>query len=186
MALFNFTLTLSGITLQTKGIEDALFSAGCDDALVCFYGKSVYLEFDREASTLDVAVGSAINDIESSGLNVRVESVDSALVGLSDIADLTGLTRQAVALMKDGARGNGNFPCPLQRLKGNSPLWDWASVARWLRDNNRLSEQSELYENAQALCKWNLVLRNCANNDVNEIQQLTEKLIAKRNKKQPT
>ncbi|MBP6121232.1 MULTISPECIES: helix-turn-helix transcriptional regulator [Providencia] len=186
MALFNFTLTLSGITLQTKGIEDALFSAGCDDALVCFYGKSVYLEFDREASTLDVAVGSAINDIESSGLNVRVESVNSALVGLSDIADLTGLTRQAVALMKDGARGNGNFPCPLQRLKGNSPLWDWASVARWLRDNNRLSEQSELYENAQALCKWNLVLRNCANNDVNEIQQLTEKLIAKRNKKQPT
>ncbi len=186
MALFNFTLTLSGITLQTKGIEDALFSAGCDDALVCFYGKSVYLEFDREASTLDVAVGSAINDIESSGLNVRVESVDSALVGLSDIADLTGLTRQAVALMKDGARGNGNFPCPLQRLKGNSPLWDWASVARWLRENNRLSEQSELYENAQALCKWNLVLRNCANNDVNEIQQLTEKLIAKRNKKQPT
>lgn len=186
MALFNFTLTLSGITSQTKGIEDALFSAGCDDALVCFYGKSVYLEFDREASTLDVAVGSAINDIESSGLNIRVESVDSALVGLSDIADLTGLTRQAVALMKDGARGNGNFPCPLQRLKGNSPLWDWASVARWLRDNNRLSEQSELYENAQALCKWNLVLRNCANNDVNEIQQLTEKLIAKRNKKQPT
>ncbi|MDD9341455.1 MAG: DNA-binding protein [Providencia heimbachae] len=186
MALFNFTLTLSGITLQTKGIEDALFSAGCDDALVCFYGKSVYLEFDREASTLDVAVGSAINDIESSGLNVRVESVDSALVGLSDIADLTGLTRQAVALMKDGARGNGNFPCPLQRLKGNSPLWDWASVARWLRENNRLSEQSELYENAQALCKWNLVLCNCANNDVNEIQQLTEKLIAKRNKKQPT
>ncbi len=186
MALFNFTLTLSGITSQTKGIEDALFSAGCDDALVCFYGKSVYLEFDREASTLDVAVGSAINDIESSGLNIRVESVDSALVGLSDIADLTGLTRQAVALMKDGARGNGNFPCPLQRLKGNSPLWDWASVARWLRENNRLSEQPELHENAQALCKWNLVLRNCANNDVNEIQQLTEKLIAKRNKKQPT
>ena len=42
---------------------------------------------------LEQAILSAIADIESDpALNARVESVDSALVGLSDIAELTGLT----------------------------------------------------------------------------------------------
>ncbi|STW80162.1 DNA-binding protein [Klebsiella michiganensis] len=58
---------------------------------------------------MEQAILSAIADIESaSALNARVESVDSALVGLSDIAELTGLTRQAIALLKDGARGSGS------------------------------------------------------------------------------
>ena len=93
MALYNFTLTLSGVTAHTVGLEDALHAAGCADALVCFYGTAVYLEFDRECDSLEQAILSAIANIESAPpLNARVESVDSALVGLSDIAELTGLT----------------------------------------------------------------------------------------------
>ncbi len=102
MPLFNFTLTLSGVTADTQGLEDALFTAGCDDSLICFYGTAVYLDFDRQSESLAQAVLSAVNDIESAGLSARVESVDSTLVGLSDIAELTGLTRQAIALLKDG------------------------------------------------------------------------------------
>lgn len=186
MALFNFILTLSGVTSETTGIEDALYSAGCNDALICFYGKSVYLEFDREAPTLDLAIKSAITDIEGAPVGAKVESVDSALVGLSDIAQLTGLTRQAIALLKDGARGDGDFPCPVQRLKGASPLWDWASVAKWLQENNRLNQYPALYEQAKTLCKWNLVLRNCANENSNELQKLMQWLSDKRKEKQPT
>lgn len=186
MALFNFILTLSGVTSETIGIEDALYIAGCDDALICFYGKSVYLEFDREGPTLDLAIKSAITDIERASVGAKVESVDSALVGLSDIAELTGLTRQAIALLKDGARGDGDFPCPVQRLKGASPLWDWACVAKWLKDNNRLNQYPELYEQAKTLCKWNLVLRNCAYENSNELQKLTQWLSDKRKEKQPT
>ncbi|WP_369311294.1 helix-turn-helix transcriptional regulator [Providencia rettgeri] len=181
-----FTLTLSGVTADTKGLEDALFAAGCDDALICYYGKSVYLMFDREANSLDCAIETAIMDIESAQIPMRVASVDNTLVGLSDIAKLTGLTRQAVALLKDGARGKGDFPAPVQRLSGNSPLWDWASVAVWLKDNNRLDHAFECCESAKILCKWNLVLQNCANEDVEEVQALTRKLIALRKEKQPT
>lgn len=36
MALYNFTLTLSGVTARTVGLEDALHAAGCADATVCF------------------------------------------------------------------------------------------------------------------------------------------------------
>lgn len=186
MAQYTFTLTLSGVTADTVGLEDALFTAGCDDALVCYYGKSVYLEFDREASSLDLAIETAITDIESATIPMQVESVDSMLVGLSDIAELTGLTRQAVALLKDGARGKGNFPAPVQRLSGNSPLWNWARVAEWLKDNNRLGHAPELCDNAKTLCKWNLVLQNCANENVVEVQVLAQKLLARRKEKQPT
>lgn len=186
MALFTFTLTLSGVTADTEGLVDTIFAAGCGDALVCFYGKSVYLEFDREAESFDRAIETAITDIESTSMSIKVESIDSALVGLSDIAELTGLTRQAVALLKDEARGKGHFPAPVQRLRGASPLWDWASVADWLQQNNRLSHNPELYEQAKILCKWNLVLRNCANEYIDELQKLTTKLAKQRKQKRLT
>lgn len=159
MSLFNFTLTLSGVTSDTPDLEDALFAAGCDDALVCFYGTAVYLEFDREGDNLAKAVLSAIKDTESAGIGARVESVDSTLVGLSDIAELTGLTRQAVALLKDGARGSRQFPGPVQRVKGNSPLWHWRTVVDWLAREDRIRSDSPLIANAHALDSINLALQ---------------------------
>ena len=160
MALYNFTLTLSGVTAHTVGLEDSLHAAGCADALVCFYGTAVYLDFDRESDSLEQAILSAIADIESApSLNARVESVDSALVGLSDIAELTGLTRQAIALLKDGARGSGQFPGPVQRVKGNSPLWRWKTIVGWLVTENRIPEDSPLVAHAEVLDNLNLALQ---------------------------
>ena len=180
MALYNFTLTLSGVSYETEGLEDALYQNGCDDALICAYGNSVYVEFDREAQSLDAAIASSVDNIESAGIGAIVESVDSALVGLSDIAELTDLSRQAVALLKDGKRGSGDFPCPVQRIKGQSPLWDWADVAEWLMNNGRLKEGDQIVQNARTLSKWNLALRNSVSKDFNEIEQIAEKLIKRR------
>ncbi|MDG9897701.1 DNA-binding protein [Klebsiella grimontii] len=170
MALYNFTLTLSGVTAHTVGLEDALHAAGCADALVCFYGTAVYLEFDRECDSLEQAILSAIADIESApALNARVESVDSALVGLSDIAELTGLTRQAIALLKDGARGSGQFPGPVQRVKGNSPLWRWKTVVGWLVMERRLTGDSPLVAHAEVLDNLNLALQLRATQESNTV-----------------
>ncbi|EOW7153615.1 TPA: helix-turn-helix transcriptional regulator [Yersinia enterocolitica] len=180
MALYNFTLTLSGVTYETEGLEDALYESGCDDALICAYGKSVYVEFDREAETLDAAIASAVDNIESAGIGAIVESVDSALVGLSDVAELTGLSRQAITMLKDGLRGGGDFPCPIQRIQGQSPLWDWADVANWLEKNGRLKGNTELAANARVLSKWNLALRNSASKDFEEIETIAATLIQRR------
>lgn len=182
MALYNFTLTLSGVTYETEGLEDALYESGCDDALICAYGNSVYVEFDREADSLDEAISSAVENIESAGIGAIVESIDSALVGLSDIAEITEMSRQAIAMLKDGTRGSGDFPCPLQRIKGQSPLWDWANVAQWLLKNGRLKEGSELVINAHVLSKWNLALRNSASRDFQEIESIAASLIERRRK----
>lgn len=180
MALYNFILTLSGVTYETEGLEDALHESGCDDALICAYGKSVYLEFDREAASLDLAIGSAIENIESAGIGAIVKSIDSVLVGLSDIAELTNMTRQAIALLKDGTRGKGNFPSPVQRVKGQSPLWNWADVAIWLQKNGRLEEQDQQVINALTLNKWDLALRSSAVADRAEIENIIHKLIIQR------
>jgi hypothetical protein len=154
--VYHFTLTLTGVDAQTPGLEDALFESGCDDALLCFYGSTAYLEFDRAGSSFEQAVLSAIADIESSTLAARVVSVDATLLGLSDIAQRSQLSRQAIAMLKDGTRGPGSFPAPVQRLTGHSPLWRWAAVARWLYENGKLS--AELAENAQVMENINLAL----------------------------
>ena len=154
--VYHFTLTLTGVNAQTPGLEDVLFESGCDDALLCFYGNTAYLEFDRAGSSFEQAVLSAIDDIESSALPARVVSVDATLLGLSDIAQRSQLSRQAVAMLKDGTRGPGSFPAPVQRLTGHSPLWRWAAVARWLHENGKLS--AELAENAQVMENINLAL----------------------------
>lgn len=182
MALFSFTLTLSGVTYDQEGLEDALHASGCDDALICAYGNSVYVEFDRDAKTLDDAISSAVDNIESAGIGAIVESVDSALVGLSDIADMTQMSRQAIAMLKDGTRGSGDFPCPIQRIKGQSPLWDWAEVANWLLKNGRLKEGSERVINARIVSKWNLILRNSASRDFAEIESIAASLLERRRK----
>mgnify|MGYP001112674886 FL=1 len=80
MTLFHFSLTLDGVTADTTGLEDALHSAGCDDALICFYGKTVYLEFDRESDNFAHAICSAISDIESANIGAKVISDRKSVV----------------------------------------------------------------------------------------------------------
>ncbi|MCV5497690.1 DNA-binding protein, partial [Escherichia coli] len=74
----------------------------------------------------------------------------------------------------------GDFPCPVQRIKGQSPLWDRADVAEWLMNNGRLKEGDQIVQNARTLSKWNLALRNSVSKDFNEIEQIAEKLIKRR------
>jgi 2-phospho-L-lactate guanylyltransferase (CobY/MobA/RfbA family) len=75
-----------------------------------------------EAESLDAAIASAIDNIESAGIGAIVESVDSALVGLSDIAEITEMSRQAIAMLKDGTRGSGDFLAQSNALKANPHL----------------------------------------------------------------
>ncbi|WAT01629.1 helix-turn-helix transcriptional regulator [Rouxiella chamberiensis] len=171
MKCYNFTLTISGINLDTEGHEDALFEAGCDDAMLSYYGKALYLEFEREAVSLNDAIATAIRDIERAGIGARVESVDSTLVGLSDIAELSDLSRQAITMLKDGSRGRGDFPNPIQRITGQSPLWDWAEVAQWLESCGRIAAESGLVANAKELNIWNLALRIRASSEKEKITQ---------------
>lgn len=65
MQRFTFTLVVEGRDLKTGEVVDALFEAGCDDALVGSSEGVQFLDFDREAGSVEEAVRSAVADVES-------------------------------------------------------------------------------------------------------------------------
>lgn len=80
MPTFTFTLEVQGPDVHGEETVNALFEAGCDDALVGSSDGIQFLDFDREAVSLEEAVRSAVVDIESvDGLKV-VRVADAGLV----------------------------------------------------------------------------------------------------------
>jgi hypothetical protein len=78
---FRFTLVLGGReSIVTSDLEDALFSAGCDDALLYSVDGQVRMDFDRAGESLETAVKSAINDVENCGKEIRVVEVTPPLM----------------------------------------------------------------------------------------------------------
>lgn len=71
MAAHTFTLIIKGPDMTDPCISDALFEAGCNDAL---FGRShgvQFADFDREADCIKDAIHSAITAVESvDGLRV--------------------------------------------------------------------------------------------------------------------
>ena len=65
------TLILAGTSQVDEKMENRVFDAGCDDALLGVRDGIVYLDFDRRGGTFEEALISAIHDVESAGLVVR-------------------------------------------------------------------------------------------------------------------
>lgn len=71
---YEFTIILSGVNQVTSEMEDAIFEAGCNDALLGMRNGSVFLDFDRDAVSSIVAISSAIASIIKAGYKVeRIE-----------------------------------------------------------------------------------------------------------------
>ena len=64
MPIDHFTLIVDGVDLQHESVVDSLFDVGCDDALVGSTDDVQFIDFDREATRLDDAVLSAMEDVE--------------------------------------------------------------------------------------------------------------------------
>lgn len=135
---------------------DALFDAGCGDAMFGKVDGVQHAEFDRDADSLADAVISAIRAVESTGLRVlRVEPDD--LVTASDIAARLGRSRESVRLLIAGRRGQGDFPAPTSHLRTRNRLWRWTDVAAWARE---LTAEQEHDARLLATVNATLELRN--------------------------
>lgn len=78
---YQFTLVLKNVDENTLGLEDILFDAGCNDALINFREGTVYLDFDRKSSSLKAAVTSAIKAVEACPLGAIVVNVAPERLG---------------------------------------------------------------------------------------------------------
>lgn len=122
-----------------NGLEDTLFEAGCDDALVCSYNQAVYLEFDREAESAEEAINSALANIRAAGFKQLVVQ-EMGVSSLAEMAERVGITRAAFSLYAKNKRGDGNFPPPVYGVSSGSALYSWPEVAEWLYKQGKLSQ----------------------------------------------
>jgi hypothetical protein len=157
---FRFTLILKNVDENTSLLEDSLYAANCDDALINFRGGAVYMDFDREAPSLEEAVISAIKNVKSASIEAEIASVaPENLVTESEIAKRLNKSRQIISLWIRGNRRK-SFPHPVMRLSEKSPLWNWSEVTKWLYDNNIITD-NELVENALFFANINAALEEC-------------------------
>ena len=142
MKMHEFCIIASGPDPEADDFETRFFDAGCDDATVSFQKGHIIVDFTREAESLEDAIASAIEAVRKAGANVmRVEP--DPLVSLADIAARTGMSRAAMTQYSKGQRGK-DFPPPVARVTSDSPLWDWASVARWLFRNGKITRDAAI------------------------------------------
>lgn len=138
MALYHFSVLIRDAEKTTPNLEDRLFEAGCNDALICFYNQSVYLEFDREAKSAQLAIQSALDNIRQAGFSDLVLQ-ESGVSSLSEIASRAGLTRAAISNYANGKRAK-DFPRPIYGVASGSALYSWKEVAGWLYQHQKISK----------------------------------------------
>ena len=177
MREYEFALVVSSDT-QVSGelickYADMLFEAGAEDCTVSSKGNVLVVDFDREATSYEEAVVSAIKQVNSvDGLTVK--SVDAGqFVGLSDAAELSQLTRSALSKFSKGERGDGTFPTPYLRVQGKAPLYDWSEIAQWL-ESKGLVEQG-IADNAKITAQLNMALK-LKNGELENVSRLASML----------
>jgi predicted DNA-binding transcriptional regulator AlpA len=142
MKTFEFSIIASGLDPAAEDFADRFFDAGCDDATISFQRGHVIADFARDAASIDAAILSAVECVEKAGAHVdRIEP--DPLVNLSDIASRTGMTRAAITQYAKGQRSK-HFPAPVIRVTSDTPLWDWATVAAWLFQHDKLSRDEAI------------------------------------------
>jgi predicted DNA-binding transcriptional regulator AlpA len=152
MSLFEFSIIASGLDPAADDFESRFYDNGCDDATVSFQKGHIIIDFAREAISIEDAIASAVENVRAAGATVdRVEP--DPLVSLSEIAARTGLTRAAISLYAKGQRGTA-FPAPVARITSDSPLWDWAEIAKWFFSLGRMSKEDAIAAKAVTVANY--------------------------------
>ena len=97
MGQFNFTLrfALGEHDADPQLFVESLLAEGCDDALIGLGRPGrIALDFTREASSADDAILSALADVQRAIPEAKLVEATPDLVGLTDIANLLGCSRQ--------------------------------------------------------------------------------------------
>lgn len=136
MNVYHFTILMRDAVYQDD-LEDKLFAAGLDDALLYSKNNAVCLIFDREAENAKQAVETAMAQIRQAGFTDLILQ-ETGFVSLSEIAKRSGLTRSAITQYASGKR-EGNFPRPMF-ITGDSALYSWRETAQWLYQHGKISQ----------------------------------------------
>jgi predicted DNA-binding transcriptional regulator AlpA len=137
MKTHRFTLILGDVAELSDQLANAVFEAGCDDAVLGSRKGVVFLSFDREGRNLLDAIRSALHDIKKTGFEVSRIEPDN-FVTMADIARRINQSRASVTkYVKERSR---KFPSPVSGVTTNSPIWRWSDVAFWLAAEKKIEQ----------------------------------------------
>ena len=155
---FKFTLIfrLSQDTPKTEQMLDALFEAGCDDALVGL-GRVGYiaLDFEREAKNAEIAVNSAIRNVAAAIRGAKLVEAKPDLVSATEVAELTGCSRQNI---RKHLSDKADAPAPAY-FGGGVALWHLSALLPWLEKYTQLRVEETIARAAQAVMRANLAIQ---------------------------
>lgn len=155
MKTYEFTLKFSFPASESDMDElvERLGEAGCDDALIGT-GQSgrIALDFAREADSAFDAISSAVTDIKRVVPDAKLIEATPDLVGLTDVADIVGCSRQNIR--KIMVSSGGTFPPPVH--EGKSAIWHLSSVLVWLKESKSYQVADDLLEVASINMQFNV------------------------------
>jgi len=152
-----YVFTLKYQLADDDSDQDALIgrlgAAGCDDALVGIGQPGrLALEFSREADSAEDAIRTALADVKSAMPAARLIEASPDLVGLTDVADIVGVSRQAMRKLMLAHRGS--FPMPVH--EGSASIWHLAEVLGWLQKRGGHQLDANLLDIAQVTLAVNI------------------------------
>ena len=148
MAQYDFTLrfALGKHDDDPESVLERLLKAGCDDALIGI-GKPgrIGLAFTREAASAEEAVISALSGVKRAIPDAVFLEATPDLVGVPDIADVLGVSRQYIGkVIKANEPG---FPPPIH--DGKRAIWHLDAILGWLSDREMREVDEHLLEIAR-------------------------------------
>lgn len=173
MEEYEFTLKFSVPEELGKGvIEDRLFEAGCDDALIGVGSKGrLALAFSRQSGSANQAIIGAISDVKRAIPDAKLIEAEPDLVGVTDIAEMFGFTRQNMRKLLQ--THVSSFPLPLH--EGRAALWHLADVLEWFENYRDQSASPASKEIAQFTMRINIA-RDFQRLPADDLQQLAASL----------
>jgi predicted DNA-binding transcriptional regulator AlpA len=153
---YEFTLKyrLAADDCDLDVLVERLGAAGCDDALIGIGQPGrIALDFSREAASAQAAVVSAMLAVKRALPTAKLVEVSPDSVGLTDIAELVGVTRQNMRQLS--LAHADSFPTPFH--SGNVVLWHLAHVLQWLTERGNYRIERSLLETSRVAMQVNLV-----------------------------
>ena len=151
---YTFTLKyqLADGECDSEALVERLGEAGCDDALVGIgLPGRLALEFTREAVDAGEAVRSALADVRRAAPSARLIEAAPDLVGLSDVAEIVGVSRQNMRKLM--LAHPGSFPAPMH--EGSTSIWHLADVLGWMQAKGGYALPMSILDVARAALQVN-------------------------------
>jgi predicted DNA-binding transcriptional regulator AlpA len=150
---FGMKFKVGAENIDMDALVERLGDACCDDAIVGIGQPGrIALDFTRDARSVKEAMISALRDIKNAIPDAELIEVTPDFVGLTDVAELVGVSRQNMRkLMLAHA---ATFPAPVH--EGSTSVWHLAHLLEWLMSRADYSVKPQLLEVASMAMQINL------------------------------